>query len=51
MDMGYLDYGVGAMADPVGRHGGHMEGSMAGQPMAPQRVVTDMIADPARPAL
>jgi FtsP/CotA-like multicopper oxidase with cupredoxin domain len=48
MDMGDLDYGVGAMADPVGRHGGHMEGSMAGQPMA--RLVTDMVADPARPA-
>ena len=51
MDTGYLDYGVGAMADPVGRHAGHMEGSMAGQPMAPQRLVTDMVADPARPAL
>jgi FtsP/CotA-like multicopper oxidase with cupredoxin domain len=50
MDMGYLDYGVGAMADPVGGQGGHMEGSMAGQPMAPPRLVTDMVADPARPA-
>ncbi|HEY6810941.1 MAG TPA: multicopper oxidase domain-containing protein, partial [Propionibacteriaceae bacterium] len=50
MDMGYLDYGVGAMADPVGGHGGHMEGSMAGQPMAPRRLVTDMVADPAGPA-
>ena len=35
MDMGYLDYGVGAMADPVGWHGSHMEGHMPGQPMAP----------------
>lgn len=50
MDMGYLDYGVGAMADPVGGHGGHMQDSMAGHPMAPQRLVTDVVADPARPA-
>jgi hypothetical protein len=52
MDMGYLDYGVGAVPDTSGGggHGGHMEGSMAGQPLAPQRLVTDMVADPARPA-
>ena len=50
MDMGYLDYGVGAMADPVGWHGSHMEGHMPGQPMAPPWLVTDMVADPARPA-
>jgi hypothetical protein len=51
MDMGYLDYGVGTMADTSGGgHGGHMQGDMPGQQMAPPRLVTDMVADPARPA-
>jgi FtsP/CotA-like multicopper oxidase with cupredoxin domain len=51
MDMGYLDYGVGAMSDPGGGgHSGHMQGDMPGQQMAPPRLVTDMVADPARPA-
>ena len=52
MDMGYPDYGVGAMFDPgVSGPGGHMQGQMPGHDMAAApRLVTDMIADPARPA-
>jgi hypothetical protein len=52
MDMGYPDYGVGAMPDPrVNGPGGHMQGQMPGHHMAATpRLVTDMIADPARPA-
>jgi FtsP/CotA-like multicopper oxidase with cupredoxin domain len=43
MDMGYLDYGGGAVRDPSGHMQGHMDDS-------PPRLVTDMVADPARPA-
>jgi Multicopper oxidase len=50
MDMGYLDYGVGAMAGTGGGHGGHMRGQMPGHDMPTPRLVTDMVADPARPA-
>src|SRR4249919_1433535 len=52
MDMGYPDYGVGAMPDPgVSWPGGHMQGQMPGHHMAATpRLVTDIIADPARPA-
>jgi hypothetical protein len=51
MDMGYRDYGMGAIPEEGdGGHGGHMQGSMAGHQMAQPRVVTDMIVDPARPA-
>jgi len=51
MDMGYHDYGVGATADTSsGGHAGHMQGDTPGQQMAPPRLVTDMVADPARPA-
>ena len=52
MDMGYPDYGVGAMADAgVGGHGGHMQGPMPEPPHGAARgSVTDMVADPARPA-
>jgi FtsP/CotA-like multicopper oxidase with cupredoxin domain len=50
MDMGYLDYGGGAPRDAGGGHGGHMQGQMGGQQIAPLRLVTEMIADPARPA-
>jgi hypothetical protein len=55
MDMGYLDYGVGAMPDPgVSGPGGHMQGNMPdhvpGHEVATPRLVTDMVADPARPA-
>jgi FtsP/CotA-like multicopper oxidase with cupredoxin domain len=52
MNMGYPDYGVGAMPDPgVSGPGGHMQGQMGGHHLAPTpRLVTDMIADPAQPA-
>jgi FtsP/CotA-like multicopper oxidase with cupredoxin domain len=50
MDMGYPDYGVGTMPDPgVSGPGGHMQGQVPGHHMAATpRLVTDMIADPAR---
>jgi FtsP/CotA-like multicopper oxidase with cupredoxin domain len=55
MEMGYPDYGVGAMPDTgVSGPGGHMQadmpGQMPGHQMAPPRLVTDMVADPKRPA-
>jgi FtsP/CotA-like multicopper oxidase with cupredoxin domain len=51
MDMGYPDYGGGATSDPsTGGHGGHGQGVMPGHQMASPRLVTDMVADPARPA-
>jgi FtsP/CotA-like multicopper oxidase with cupredoxin domain len=50
MEMGYQDYGVGAMADIGGGHGGHMQGQIPGHDMPTPRLVTDMVADPARPA-
>jgi FtsP/CotA-like multicopper oxidase with cupredoxin domain len=52
MDMGYPDYGGGAVPDTSsgGGHGGHMQGEMPGHDMPMPRLVTDMIADPARPA-
>jgi FtsP/CotA-like multicopper oxidase with cupredoxin domain len=52
MDMGYPDYGVGAMPDQsASGPGGHMQGKIPGHHMAgTPRLVTDMIADPARPA-
>ena len=52
MDMGYPDYGVGAVPDTSGGggHGGHMQGQMPDHDMPTPRLVTDMIADPARPA-
>jgi FtsP/CotA-like multicopper oxidase with cupredoxin domain len=52
MDMGYADYGVGAMSDAgVSEPGGHMQGQMPDHHMAATpRLVTDMVADPARPA-
>jgi FtsP/CotA-like multicopper oxidase with cupredoxin domain len=49
MDMGDHDYGLGATATGVGGHGGHMQGSMPDDPVS-RRLVTDMVADPARPA-
>ena len=48
MDMGYLDYGGGAVPDPSGV--GHMQGHVHSHDSEPRRLVTDMIADPARPA-
>jgi FtsP/CotA-like multicopper oxidase with cupredoxin domain len=55
MDMGYPDYDAGAMPDaglsgPGGHMQGDMPGHMPGHQMTPPRLVTDMIADPARPA-
>jgi FtsP/CotA-like multicopper oxidase with cupredoxin domain len=55
MEMGSLDYGGGATSDPsTGGHGGHGQGhgqgDMPGHRMASPRLVTDMVADPARPA-
>jgi hypothetical protein len=52
MDMGYADYGVGAMDDAgVSEPGGHMQGQMPDHHMAATpRPITDMVADPARPA-
>jgi FtsP/CotA-like multicopper oxidase with cupredoxin domain len=49
MEMGYLDYGGGARPDPGGGPGGHMQGH-AHSHSAPSRVITDMVADPTRPA-
>ena len=55
MEMRYLDYGSGAMADrgvsgPGGQMQGQMPGHMPGHQMGPPRLVTDMVGDPARPA-
>ena len=51
MDMGYLDYGGGAQPDPsVGGHGGHGEGSGHDHHSGPARSITDLVADPTRPA-
>jgi FtsP/CotA-like multicopper oxidase with cupredoxin domain len=47
MEMGYLDYGVGAIADT---NAGHVQGEMPDHHSASRRLVTDMVADPARPA-
>jgi FtsP/CotA-like multicopper oxidase with cupredoxin domain len=48
MEMGYLDYGGGAAPDPSG--GGHLQGHVDSHHSAAARLVTDMIAEPARPA-
>jgi FtsP/CotA-like multicopper oxidase with cupredoxin domain len=50
IDRGYQDHGVGATADTGGGHGGHMQGQKPGHHMPTPRLVTDMVADPARPA-
>ena len=51
MDMGYLDYGGGAQPDPsVGGHGGHGEGNGHDHHSGPARSITDLVADPTRPA-
>jgi FtsP/CotA-like multicopper oxidase with cupredoxin domain len=52
MDMGYLDYGGGAMPDAGGEgaHGGHMQGHVHGHSSQPARMITDLVTDPARPA-
>src|SRR5215213_9107911 len=51
MSMGYLDYGGGAMPDPDGEgQGGHGQGEVHDHRLMSSRLVTDMVADPARPA-
>jgi FtsP/CotA-like multicopper oxidase with cupredoxin domain len=51
MEMGYHDYGGGARSDPgAGEHVGHGRGNGNGQHPGLPRLVTDMVADPARPA-
>jgi FtsP/CotA-like multicopper oxidase with cupredoxin domain len=50
-DMGYHDYGGGATPDPGGGGpGGHMQGHVYNDHSEPARMITDMVADPARPA-
>jgi FtsP/CotA-like multicopper oxidase with cupredoxin domain len=51
MEMGYHDYGGGAMPDTdAGGHGSHGQGNGNGHHQGSPRLVTDMVADPARPA-
>ena len=52
MDMGHLDYGGGATPEfsRGGGHGGHVHGDMHNHHPMPSRVITEMIADPVRPA-
>jgi FtsP/CotA-like multicopper oxidase with cupredoxin domain len=51
MDMGSLDYGGGATLDKgAGGHGSHGQGNGTGHHPGSPRLVTDMMADPARPA-
>ena len=51
MEMGYHDYGGGARSDPgTGEHGSHGQGNGNRHHPASPRLVTDMVADPARPA-
>ncbi|HET9560480.1 MAG TPA: multicopper oxidase family protein [Propionibacteriaceae bacterium] len=51
MEMGYLDYGGGVQVEPnVAGHGGHGEANGSGHHLGPGRLITDLVADPARPA-
>ena len=51
MEMGYHDYGGGATLDTgTGGHGSHGQGNGNGHHPGGPRLVTDMVADPARPA-
>jgi FtsP/CotA-like multicopper oxidase with cupredoxin domain len=51
MEMGYLDYGGGAMLDTgVAGHAGHGEANGHSQHSGPARSITDLVADPARAA-
>ena len=51
MEMGYLDYGGGVQPEPnVAGHGGHGEANGPGHHSGPGRLITDLVADPARPA-
>jgi FtsP/CotA-like multicopper oxidase with cupredoxin domain len=50
MDMGYLDYGGGAVHDPGSGHGGRVQGQVHNHHSLPSRMITDLVADPARSA-
>jgi FtsP/CotA-like multicopper oxidase with cupredoxin domain len=51
MEMGSLDYGGGAGLNPgLGGQGGHGEGNGHGHSSGPARLITDLVADPRRPA-
>jgi FtsP/CotA-like multicopper oxidase with cupredoxin domain len=51
MEMGHLDHGGGATPDPSGGvHGGHVQGNAHSHQSEPARMITDLVADPARPA-
>lgn len=47
-DMGYLEYGGGAVPDAGGGHGGHMQGHV--HHSEPSRLITDLVVDPTQPA-
>jgi FtsP/CotA-like multicopper oxidase with cupredoxin domain len=48
MEMGYLDYGGGVQ--PAAGHAGHGQGNGHDHPSGPARSITELVADPARPA-
>ncbi len=51
MEMGYLDYGGGVQPEPnVAGHGSHGEANGHAHHPGPARSITDLVADPARPA-
>ena len=51
MEMGYLDYGGGAQLNPgVGEHSGRGQGNGHDHHSGPARSITDLVADPSRPA-
>jgi len=50
MDMGYLDYGSTGLNPGAGGHSGHGEGNGHDHYSGPVRSITDLVADPARPA-
>ena len=51
MEMGYLDHGGGVQPEPnVAGHGSHGEANGPGHHSGPGRLITDLVADPARPA-
>jgi FtsP/CotA-like multicopper oxidase with cupredoxin domain len=51
MDMGYLDFGGGAQPDPsIDGHSSHGEGDGHHHYSGPARSITDLVADPSRPA-
>ena len=51
MEMGYLDYGGGVQPEPnVAGHGSHGEANGPAHHLGPGRLITDLVADAARPA-